>query len=133
MVTSSFLLTPWLSEPLIKAVSHQLVVSENPNTENITQPVLVKPRRKPLRYLLMVLAVVSSVGLPVWAVIASSETPASNQYCMATTVIGSLLVATLGTNLMYLWLNSCLARKVAYAATKKKAGCSACLVHYRAA
>lgn len=78
------------------------------------------------------MAVLSSVVLPAWAILASEETPASNQYCMATTVIGSLLVATLGTNLLYLWLNSCLARKVAYAPTKKKAGASACLVHYRA-
>ena len=39
---------------------------------------------------------------------------------MATTVIGSLFAATLGTNLIYLWLNACLARKVAFAGPKGK-------------
>ena len=51
---------------------------------------------------------------------------------MSTTLIGSIFGSTLGTNLIYLWVNSCLARKVAYAPNKKKATASACLAHYRA-
>jgi len=47
-------------------------------------------------------------------------------------MIGSLFGATLGTNLIYLWLNSCLARKVAYAPTKGKAATCNCLVNYKA-
>jgi len=54
---------------------------------------------------------------------------------MATTMIGSLFLATLGTNLIYLWINACLARKVAYSAKaargKKQSFCS-CLVNFRA-
>ena len=41
----SLLLTPWLSEPLIKTCSNQLVASANPNSANITQPVTIKNRR----------------------------------------------------------------------------------------
>ena len=51
---------------------------------------------------------------------------------MSTTVIGSLFGATLGTNLIYLWINSCLARKVAYAANKRQASTCQCLVHAKA-
>ena len=41
----SVLLTPWLSEPLIKACSNQVIASGSPNTENIVQPVQIKNRR----------------------------------------------------------------------------------------
>jgi len=96
----------------------------------------VKPRRKVLRVTLVVLSVVSSVTLPVWAIVASSNIPASNQYCMATTVIGALFAATLGTNLIYLWINACLARRVAYASPNSKGSkcvrLSQCLSHHKA-
>lgn len=133
ILVCSLLMTPWLSEPLIKTCSNQLVASSSPNSANITQPVLIKIRRKPLRILLQVMAAVTTVALIVWAGAASSSVPASNQYCMAVTVIGATFVATLGTNLVYLWINACLARKVAYSSNKKQAGCCALLVHFRAA
>ena len=128
----SILLTPWLSEPLIKACSNQVVASGNPSTDNIVQPVQIKTRRQGLRVALIVLSIVSSIALPVWAIAASGSVPASNQYLMGTAVIGSLFGATLGTNLIYLWINSCLARKVAYAPTKGKAATQNCIVHYKA-
>ena len=90
--------------------------------DGVAMTASVKPRRKVLRVTLIVLSVVSSVTLPVWAIVASSSIPASNQYCMATTVIGALFAATLGTNLIYLWINACLARKVAYASPNSKSG-----------
>ena len=40
--------------------------------------------------------------------------------------------ATLGTNLLYLWLNSCLARKAAYAANRKQNSTCQWLAHSRA-
>ena len=128
----SVLLTPWLSEPLIKACSNQVIASGSPNTENIVQPVQIKNRRQGLRVTLIVLSIVASLALPAWAIAGSSSVPASNQYCMATAVIGSILGATLGTNLIYLWINSCMARKAAYAPTKGKAATYHCLVHNRA-
>jgi len=112
------LLTPWLSEPLIKACSNKLVPSDSPNTESITQPYVLKSRRRILRIFLYVLSILLSIALPIWAIVSSQFVPASNQYCMSTTVIGSIFVSTLGTNLIYLWLNACLARKVAYAPNK---------------
>ena len=55
---------------------------------------------------------------------------------MATTVIGSLFAATLGTNLIYLWINACLSRKVAYAGPNHKndkgVKLSQCLTHHKA-
>ena len=54
---------------------------------------------------------------------------------MATTMIGSTFLATLASNLIYLWLQACLARKVAYSATSgrdKKSTFAGCLVHFRA-
>lgn len=51
---------------------------------------------------------------------------------MAMTVIGSLFGATLGTNLIYLWLNSCLARKVAYAANRRQSQACFWLAHSKA-
>ena len=128
----SVLLTPWLSEPLIKACSNQVVASGSPSTENIVQPVQIKNRRRGLRVTLIVISIVASLALPVWAIAGSSLVPASNQYCMATAVIGSILGATLGTNLIYLWINACMARKAAYAPTKGKAATYHCLVHSRA-
>jgi len=128
----SVVLTPWMSEPLIKSCSNQLVASNAPNSTNITQPVVLQVRRRPLCIGLMILSLVSSLALPVWAILASRSVPASNQYCMATTVIGGVFLATLVTNLIYLWINSCLARKVAYASNKKSATSSRCLVHYKA-
>ena len=128
----SLLLTPWLSEPLIRACSNQVVASSSPNTENIVQPVQIKTRCRGLRITLITCSLLLSAILPVWAIMASQSVPASNQYCMATAVIGSILGATLGSNLLYLWINSCLARKAAYAPTKDKAATSNCLVHYKA-
>lgn len=114
-------MTPWLSEPLIKACSNQIVASESPSTQNIVQPVQIKSRRLAFRVTLMTVSILTSLTLPVWAIVSSHSVPASNQYCMATAMIGSLLGATIGTNLIYLQLNSCLALKVAYAPTKSKA------------
>ena len=131
-VVCSFMLTPWLSEPLIKTSSSQLVASANPSTENIIQPVIVKPRRKGLRRALIACAIFTTVALPVWAIAASTVVPASDQYCMSTAVIGAIFGATLGTNLLYLWINSGLARKVAYAPNKRTGSVSQCIVHYRA-
>ena len=128
----TLLLTPWLSEPLIRACSNQVVAPSSPNTENIVQPVQIKTRCRGLRVMLITLSLLSTVMLPVWAIMASQSVPASYQYCMATAVIGSILGATLGTNLLYLWINSCLARKAAYAPTKGKAATCHCLVHYKA-
>lgn len=79
------------------------------------------------------MALVTTLALIVWAAVASSSVPASNQYCMATTIIGATFLATLGTNLLYLWINACLARKVAYSSNKKQAGCCGLMVHFRAA
>jgi len=73
-----------------------------------------------------------SIALPIWAIAGSKYVPASDQYCISTTVIGSIFVSTLGTNLIYLWLNACLARKVAYAPNKKKETACFNLVHSRA-
>lgn len=131
-VICSLLMTPWLSEPLIKTCSNSLQASADPNSANITQPVLLKNRRKVIRGVLIVMSFVTSLALPIWAITASEDVPASAQYCIATTVIGSIFLATLGTNMLYLWLNSCLARKVAYAPNKKKFTISQLLTHYRA-
>ena len=108
------------------------MASQQPSTENISQPVLLMNRRRGLRLTLISLSIFTSLALPFWAIMASSSVPASSQYCMSTTVIGSIFGATLGTNLIYLWINACLARKVAYAPTQKKAGSARCLVHSRA-
>ena len=56
----SIMLTPWLSEPLIKACANKLVASGNPSTENIIQPVLVKSRRRWLRIALLTLSMLNS-------------------------------------------------------------------------
>lgn len=128
----SFLLTPWLSEPLIKLSSDQLVQSNSPTNEFVTTPFVLKSRRKPLQMLLMALSIVLSISLPVWAIAASQKVPASNQYCMSTTLIGSVFGSTLGTNLIYLWINAWLARTAAYAPNKKKASACLCIAHYRA-
>jgi len=131
----SILLTPWLSEPLIKTCANQLVASSCPNSANITQPVVIKTRRSGLRITILILTALSTIALPLWAIIGSNSVAASSQYCMATTMIGSTFLATLGTNLIYLWINACLARKVAYSATGgrgKKQTISGCLVHFRA-
>ena len=128
----SFLMTPWLSEPLIKTCSNVLTISASPSSENIAQPVTLDEKRKGLRRTLVALSLILTLVLPVWAMTASSSVHASNQYCIATTIIGSIFVATLGTNLLYLWINSWLARKVAYAPTKRKAQACQCLAHTRA-
>lgn len=85
-----------------------------------------------MKIVLIVMSICLAVALPTWAIAASSTIPASNQYCMSTTLIGSLFGSTLGTNLIYLWINSCLARKAAYAPNKKKAVTCVTLAHYRA-
>jgi len=120
-----------LSEPLIKACSNKLVTSSALSAE-LEESVSVETQRKGLRMSLIVASIVLSVALPVWAIAASSTVPASIQYCMATTVMISLFLATLGTNLVYLMINACLARKVAYAANKNSSRTSKCMVHYRA-
>ena len=93
---------------------------------------IVKPRRKGLRRTLIVCAIITTLALPIWAISASNVVPASDQYCMSTAVIGAIFGATLGTNLLYLWINSSLARKVAYAPNKRSTNVSQCIVHTRA-
>ena len=93
---------------------------------------LVKPRRKGLKKALITCAIITTLALPIWAIAASNIVPASDQYCMSTAVIGAIFGATLGTNLLYLWINSSLARKVAYAPNKRSRNVSHCIVHSRA-
>ena len=64
----------------------------------------IKVRRRALRIAMFILAAISTIALPVWAIAATSSVPASSQYCMATTMIGSTFLATLASNLIYLWL-----------------------------
>ena len=125
-------MTPWLSEPLLRACSNLLIPAASVESEFITQPYTLKIRRRSLRITLLIVAALSCVMLPIWAIAASSSVPASNQYCMSTSVIGALFASTLGTNMIYLWLNSCLARKAAYAPNKQSAKTSFCMVHSRA-
>mmetsp|Transcript_13695 Transcript_13695/g.17313 ORF Transcript_13695/g.17313 Transcript_13695/m.17313 type:complete len:163 (+) Transcript_13695:3942-4430(+) len=74
----SLLMTPWLSEPLIRTCANQLVASANPNSANITQPVLIKNRRKNLRVVMQAISFASTLGLIVWASVASPSVPASS-------------------------------------------------------
>ena len=67
----SVLLTPWLSEPLIRACSNQVIAPSSPNTENIVQPVKIKTRCRALRVTLITFSLLSSLSLPVWAILAS--------------------------------------------------------------
>ena len=131
-IVCSFLLMPWLSEPLIKASSNVLTISQSPSTENIAQSVTLDEKRKGLRRTLIISSIILTLILPVWAIGASNSVAASSQYCIATVIIGSIFMATLGTNLLYLWLNSYLARKAAYAPTRKKAATCHCLAHSKA-
>lgn len=132
ILLGSLLLTPWLSEPLLALCSDTLVPSSERVMEPERQTMVLKKRRAPLRYLLHALVALLTVGLPIWASAHGAHVPASSQYCMSTTVVGAVFGATLGPNLLYLWANAAFARKVAYASTKKQAGCAALVAHPRA-
>ena len=72
---------------------------------------LVRPRNETLKKVLIVVALISTVALPVWAIIHSPSVPASNQYCMSTALIGALFAGLLLVNVLYIVVVSCMAKK----------------------
>ena len=71
----------------------------------------VRPRNEIVKKVLVVIALLSTISLPVWAIIQSSNVPASNQYCMATALIGSLFTGLLIVNILYIILITCIVKK----------------------
>ena len=70
----------------------------------------VRPRNEIVKKVLVVVALLSTISLPVWAIIQSSSVPASNQYCMATALIGSLFTGLLIVNNLYMILITCIVK-----------------------
>ena len=83
----------------------------DPISEDQNHQVHVRPRNDILKKVLITVALSSTVILPIWAMIQSSSVPASNQYCMATALIGSLFVGLLIVNVLYIVVITCITKK----------------------
>ena len=71
----------------------------------------VRPRNENLKKVLIAVALISTIALPVWAIVHSPSVPASNQYCMSTALIGALFAGLLLVDVLYIVIISCIAKK----------------------
>ena len=110
-VVGSVLLLPFISEPLISLCASKFQKVMDPISEDQSHQVHVRPRNEIVKKVLIVVALLSTISLPVWAIIQSSSVPASNQYCMATALIGSLFTGLLIVNNLYMILITCIVKK----------------------
>ena len=92
--------------------SSKIHKTSDPVSAFATTQVQILPRNVTLKTILIVLAIVSTVAMPVWAIIQSPTVPASSQYCMSTAMIGAMFGGILLANLVYIIVVTSLAKKV---------------------
>jgi hypothetical protein len=111
-VVGSLLLLPFISEPLVALCSSKIHKTTDPVSAFVNTHVQVVPRNAVLKATLIALALVSTVAMPVWAIIQSPSVPASNQYCMSTAMIGAMFGGILVANLVYTIVITALAKRL---------------------
>ena len=60
----------------------------------------------------MILGLLSTIAVPILAGIETRNTPASNQYCIFTSILGALIGSMFITNFIYVAYNSILAKSM---------------------
>ena len=80
--------------------------------------VAVVQRRVCPRYFLVILANLTTFAVPFWALLDTWVMPASNQYCIFTSILGSIIGSLFVTSVLYVAYNSCIAQSM----VKGKAG-----------
>ena len=109
-IVGSILLLPFISEPLVMLCASKIHKTKGQESGLVSVQIL--PRHEALKRTLIVLSILSTIALPVWAIIQSPNVPASNQYCMTTAVIGSMFGGVLIANLFYMIIISLISKKL---------------------
>ena len=111
-IVGSLFLLPFISEPLVALCSSKIHKTTDPVSAFVNTHVQVLPRNVLLKTILVVASILSTIAMPVWAIIQSPSVPASNQYCMSTAMIGAMFGGILVANLVYVITITAMAKRL---------------------